>query len=327
MVVKPILKSSFGAGAALLIAALGYGLWLAAHPSLPPFQGQAEARVINVAAKIPGRILRVNVQEGDTVKAGDVLVEIDIPELNAKLAQVKAQRDAAKAKSRLVDEGARSEQIRAAEAQYKRAKALSSLAKRSYARVHSLYKEGLVSSQKHDEARASRDNAINAELAAKSQYDMALTGSRNDEKAAAAALAEQAEKGVAEVSSLASEAKVLAPRSGEVSRIMLEAGELTSAGFPLVTLVDRSDQWAVFNIREDELPRIEVGAILKADIPAIGKKGVDFKVFFINPRADYATWRSTRQSRGYDMRTFEVRARPVGELTALRPGMSVIVQR
>ena len=327
MSLTPRIKKILWAVLFIAIAFVLYGLWMAAHPTLPPFQGQMEARVINVSAKISGRIEKVLVKEGDTVKADDVLLEIATPEINAKLGQVKAQSEAAQAKSRLVNEGARSEQVEAAKAQFKRAKAQATLAKKSFARIDSLFKEGLVSAQKHDEARAALDNATNAELAAKSQYDIAVTGARADEKVAAAALASQAKEGVAEVQSLANEAKVRAPRAGEVSRIVLEAGEVTGAGFPLVTLIDLNDQWAIFNIREDEMQQIKMGGKLNATIPALSDKAVEFQIYFISPRADYATWRSTKQSSGYDMRTFEVRARPVTPVEGLRPGMSVLVAR
>ena len=327
MSLTPRLKKILLALLFIAILVVLYGLWLAAHPTLPPFQGQMEARVINVSAKISGRIEKVLVREGETVRADDVLLEIATPEINAKLGQVKAQSEAALAKSRLVNEGARHEQIDTAKAQYQRAKAQAILAKKSFTRVNSLFKEGLISAQKHDEARAALDNALNAELAAKSQYDMAVTGARADEKLAAAALANQAQEGVAEVQSLAREAKVRAPRDGEVSRIVLEAGEVTGAGFPLVTLIDLTDQWAIFNIREDEMQQIKMGGKLNAIIPALSERIVEFQIYYISPRADYATWRSTKQSSGYDMRTFEVRARPVGVVEGLRPGMSVLVKR
>ena len=188
-------------------------------------------------------------------------------------------------------------------------------------------KEGLVSAQKFDEAKAALDTARGLTRAAQSVYDMALTGSREDEKRAAEALARQAASGVAEVQSLASESLVRAPRQGEVTRVVLHEGEVTPAGFPLVTLLDHSDKWVVFNIREDELAEIKVGTELKAKVPALGVDNVAFTVYWINPRADYATWRSTRQSTGYDVRTFEVRARPLEPMHDLRPGMSVIVDR
>lgn len=309
-----------------VVGAIAGGLWMAANPPKAPLQGQADARVIEVAPKIAGRIAEVLVQEGDMVKAGDILARIDIPELTAKLEQVKAQEAAAQAKARLVDEGARKEQIAAAKAQYERALSGEILAQKTFRRVDTLYKEGLVSAQKHDEARAGLDNARNLMRAAKSQYEMAVTGAREDEKIAAQALARQAQEGVAEVTSLSNEAQLKAPRAGEVSRVVLHAGEVTPAGFPLVTLIDHNDKWVTFNIREDELAGISVGTVLKARIPALNKTA-DFKVYWLSPRADYATWRSTRQSTGYDVRTFEVRARSAEDLKDLRPGMSVLVDR
>lgn len=309
-----------------IVGMIAGGLWMAANPPKAPLQGQAEARVIEVAPKIAGRIAEVLVQEGDMVKAGDILARIDIPELTAKLEQVKAQQAAAQAKARLVDEGARKEQIAAAKAQYERALSGEILAQKTFKRVDTLYKEGLVSAQKHDEARAGLDNAHNLMRAAKSQYEMAVTGAREDEKVAAQALARQAKEGVAEVTSLSNEAQLKAPRAGEVSRIVLHAGEVTPAGFPLVTLIDHNDKWVTFNIREDELAGVSVGTVFKARIPALNKTA-EFKVYWLSPRADYATWRSTRQSTGYDIRTFEVRARSTQELKDLRPGMSVLVDR
>ena len=151
-------------------------------------------------------------------------------------------------------------------------------------------------------------------------------GARVEDKTAAKALVDQARGGVSEVSSLASESIVKAPAAGEVTRIVMEEGEVAPAGFPLVLVTDLSDKWVVFNIREDELPGVEVGTILKGFIPAVNRT-VDLKVNWINPRGEYAVWRATRQSTGYDLRTFEVRARPVEELPALRPGMTVIVER
>lgn len=321
----PLKVLAIGAGV-VVCGLISSGLWIASHPPVAPLQGQVEARIIEVAPKIAGRIAAVHVREGDTVRAGDVLADIDIPELTAKLGQVKAQQAAAEARSRLVEEGARTEQIDAARAQYERAAAGLNLARKSFARVHTLFTEGLVSAQKHDEAQAALENALNQTRAAKSQFDMARNGARSDEKVAALALAQQAAEGVAEVTSLAAEAELRAPRAGEVSRIVLHAGEVTPAGFALVTLIDHADKWVTFNVREDELKSLTVGARIEGDVPALGRK-IAFEVYWISPRADYATWRSTRQSTGYDVRTFEVRARPVQSDVHLRPGMSVLVAR
>lgn len=321
---KPVLLSA-AAVACLLV--LGVGFWMGTHPSEEPLYGVMQAKTVDVAAKVTGRVETLPVHEGDTVSAGQLLMTLDIPEVEAKLKEVEALKSAATARQSLVDEGARPQEIRAAKAQMQRAQAGQELAQKTFNRVHALYREGLISKQKHDEALAQKKSADELLAAAKEQYDIALTGARTQEKQAATALTAQATGGVEQVESLVKEKNVTSPIASEISRIYVEIGEVAAAGLPLATLVDLSDQWAVFNIREDDLPKITKGAVLSAEIPALNAKNVQFKVYFINPRGDYATWRATRQSSGYDLRTFEVRARPVQPVSDLRPGMSVIVKR
>lgn len=321
---KPVLLSA-AAVACLLV--LGVGFWMGTHPSEEPLYGVMQAKTVDVAAKVTGRVETLPVHEGDTVSAGQLLMTLDIPEVEAKLKEVEALKSAATARQSLVDEGARPQEIRAAKAQMQRAQAGQELAQKTFNRVHALYREGLISKQKHDEALAQKKSADELLAAAKEQYDIALTGARTQEKQAATALTAQATGGVEQVESLVKEKNVTSPIASEISRIYVEIGEVAAAGLPLATLVDLSDQWAVFNIREDDMPKITKGAVLSAGIPALNAKNVQFKVYFINPRGDYATWRATRQSSGYDLRTFEVRARPVQPVSDLRPGMSVIVNR
>lgn len=321
---KPVLLSA-AAVACLLV--LGVGFWMGTHPSEEPLYGVMQAKTVDVAAKVTGRVETLPVHEGDTVSAGQLLMTLDIPEVEAKLKEVEALKSAATARQSLVDEGARPQEIRAAKAQMQRAQAGQELAQKTFNRVHALYREGLISKQKHDEALAQKKSADELLAAAKEQYDIALTGARKQEKQAATALTAQATGGVEQVESLVKEKNVTSPIASEISRIYVEIGEVAAAGLPLATLVDLSDQWAVFNIREDDMPKITKGAVLSAEIPALNAKNVQFKVYFINPRGDYATWRATRQSSGYDLRTFEVRARPVQPVSDLRPGMSVIVNR
>lgn len=321
---KPVLLSA-AAVACLLV--LGVGFWMGTHPSEEPLYGVMQAKTVDVAAKVTGRVETLPVHEGDTVSAGQLLMTLDIPEVEAKLKEVEALKSAASARQSLVDEGARPQEIRAAKAQMQRAQAGQELAQKTFNRVHALYREGLISKQKHDEALAQKKSADELLAAAKEQYDIALTGARTQEKQAATALTAQAIGGVEQVESLVKEKNVTSPIASEISRIYVEIGEVAAAGLPLATLVDLSDQWAVFNIREDDMPKITKGAVLSAEIPALNAKNVQFKVYFINPRGDYATWRATRQSSGYDLRTFEVRARPVQPVSDLRPGMSVIVNR
>lgn len=315
-----------GAFFAGIAAFLGWGVWEATHPAPVPLQGMVDARTISISAKVPGRLAELKVREGDVLKAGDTVAVIAIPEIEAKLVQVKAQERAAQARENLANTGARVQEKDAARADWERAKAALALASKTYERVDALYREGLIPAQRHDEATAQLAAARKVTEAAAAKLSAVDEGARVEDKTAAKALVDQARGGVSEVSSLASESIVKAPAAGEVTRIVMEEGEVAPAGFPLVLVTDLSDKWVVFNIREDELPGVEVGTVLKGFIPAVNRT-VDLKVNWINPRGEYAVWRATRQSTGYDLRTFEVRARPVEELPALRPGMTVIVER
>lgn len=313
--------------AMVLIGFIAWGLWQASRPVTPPLQGQMEARTIDVAAKVTGRIVKKLVSEGADVKAGQILVELALPELDAKLAGIEAQRTAAQARQTLVDEGARPQEIAAAKAEWARAEAGAVLAGKTHARLQALYSEGLVAAQRYDEAKAQWTSAVELSRAAEAKYQIVKLGARTAEKTAAAALTTQAGDGVKEVSLLAAERNVVSPIAAQVERVVFGLGELAPAGYPLVTLVDLSDQYAKFNLREEDLPGVTIGSVFEARVPALGERKLRLRVYYISPRGDYATWRSTRQSSGYDMRSFEVRARPETPDPQLRPGMSVLVDR
>ncbi|MFN7573100.1 MAG: HlyD family secretion protein [Betaproteobacteria bacterium] len=309
----------------VVLAFIGWGLWLAYRPVPVPLQGQVEALTLNIAPKVSARIATLTVREGQNVAAGAVLATLDSPEVRAKQTQADAAQAAADARRDLVDAGARADDIRAAKAMWDKAAAAAELAEKTFRRIDALYKEGLVSLQRHDEAQANAKAASETVRAAQAQYEIAASGARPQEKRAAGALARQAAGGVAEIDAIARDLVLTAPRSGQIDKVVLHAGELAAAGFPVLTLVDLTDLWVVFNVREDDFSGIRMGAALDANVPALGNAAVRLTIDTIAPRGDYATWRATRQSSGYDVRTFEVRARPQTPVDGLRPGMSVLV--
>jgi HlyD family secretion protein len=313
--------------AVLVIGFIAWGLWLAARPVPVPMQGLVEARSFSVVSKLTARIESLAAREGDSVKAGAVLARLDSPEVRARVQQAEAAQAVADANRNLVQLGARAEDVRAVRANFDKAEAAAQLAQTTAQRINALYRDGLVSQQRNDEATNNARAALETARAARAQLDVALTGARPEEKQAAQARARQAAGGVAEVGAAADEALVRAPVAGEVETVVLHVGELAPAGVPIMTLVDLSDIWAVFNVREDEFSGIAMGTELAGRVPALDNRSVKLKIDFISPRGDYATWRATRQSSGYDIRTFEVRARPVAPVEGLRPGMSVLVDR
>ncbi len=307
-----------------ILGFIGWGIWQSLHPAPVPLQGMVDATTVSVSAKIPGRLVRLNVHEGDVVKPGDLVAEIAIPEISAKLAQVRAQEQAAQAKEDMANTGARIQEKEAAEADYERARAALTLAQKSFNRVDALYREGLISAQRHDEVSAQLAAAREITTAAAAKLSAVREGARKEEKAAAKALVAQAAGGVSEVESLAGEGLVKSPVAGEVTRLVMQTGEVIPAGFPIIMLTDLNDQWVTFNVREEELASLSKGTKLNAWLPAL-KRNVTLEVYWLNPRGSYATWRATRQNSGYDLRSFEVRARPTAPVEGMRPGMSAIV--
>ncbi len=315
------------AGAGVAAALLVVGLWLSFRPAPVILEGEVEATEIDVAAKVPGRVDAVAVKLGQTVARGDLLFTLESPELRAKLAQAEGARDAAGALRRKADTGARQEEIRAAEQQWLRAKAAAELADVTLERVERLHQDGVVPRQRRDEAEAQARAARAAAASAQAMHEMAVAGAREEDKAAAAAVAAQAGGAVSEVEAYLAETRIEAPQAGEVAALLIDAGEIAPAGFPVVTLVDLNDIWVVFQIREDLLAGIGLGTELTGRVPALGNREVTFKVDYLAALGAYATWRATSASAGFDLKTFEIRARPVAPVPGLRPGMSVIVPR
>lgn len=311
-------------------AVLGFvvwGFWRASQPPAPYFQGQMEAREADIAPKVTARIARVAVTEGQQIQPGDLLVEMDSPEVRAKLAQAEAAKAAAQAVSDKAQHGARPQEVQMARLNWQRAQAGAELAHTSYQRVQSLYDQGLVSAQKRDEAHTQwRANAAQAE-AARAQYDMAASGARAEDKAAAAAQVRQVDGVVAEVQAAEAETQLRSPVGGEVAKVLAKEGELSPQGVAVVTVVDLRDQWVVLNVREDQLQRFALKSRFTGRLPALGGREAEFEVTYLGVLPDFATWRTTRGSQGFDARTFEVRARPAAPIDGARPGMSVVVQQ
>lgn len=289
-------------------------------------QGQVEVSEYRVSSKVPGRILEIRVKEGDYVNVGDTLAILDAPEVRAKMTQAQSAENAAAAMDEMANNGARQEQVRGAFAVLQQAKAGLEIAQKSYNRVQRLYDEGVMTAQKRDETFANY-KALEAQVkAAQSQYDMARNGARTEEKKAAAAQVNRAKGAVAEVNSYIHETMQIAQMAGEVSDVYPKVGELVGTGSPIMSVSLMNDIWGTFNVREDQLDGMKVGSIVTAFVPAF-KKEIRMKVYYIKDQGSYAVWKATKSNGQYDLKTFEVKARPMDKLEGLRPGMSLILKR
>lgn len=319
-----ILLAVLGLTAVVAIVAI-IGLFAFGHAD-EEIQGEVEVSEYRVSSKVPGRILELRVKEGDYVKVGDTLAILDAPEVEAKMTQAQSVQNAAAAMSEMAQNGARQQQIQGAYELWQQAKAGLEIAKKSYERVQRLYDEGVMSAQKRDEALA-QYKALEAQAkAAKSQYDLALEGARKEEKKAAAAQVSQAQGAVQEVKSYERELVQVAQMEGEVSSVFPKVGELVGTGSPIMSISVMNDMWGTFNVREDLLKNMKVGDEILAYSPAFDKD-IKMKVFYIKDQGSYAVWKATKSNGQYDLKTFEVKARPAEKVEGLRPGMSLIVKK
>ena len=320
---KNILLAIAGFVVVVIIVALIGILALGREPNV--IQGQVEVTEYRVSSKVPGRILELRVKEGDFVKAGDTLAIIDAPDIRAKMEQARSAENAAAALELKAQNGVRKEQIQGAFSVLQQAKAGFDIAEKSYNRIQRLFDEGVVSAQKRDEVYANY-KAMEAQVkAAQSQYDMAVNGARLEDKMAAAAQVGRAKGAVQEVNSYIHETVQVAQMEGEVSDIYPKVGELVGTGSPIMSIAVMNDMWGTFNVREDQLNDMQVGAEFTAYVPAF-KKDVKMKVYYLKDQGSYAVWKATKANGQYDLKTFEVKARPVEKLDGLRPGMSLIIK-
>ena len=309
-------------GVVIIVALIGF-LALDRDPNV--IQGQVEVTEYRVSSKVPGRILEIRVKEGDYVKVGDTLAILDAPEVRAKMEQARSAESAAAALELKAQNGARKEQIQGAFSVLQQAKAGYEIAEKSYQRIQRLFDEGVVSAQKRDEVYANY-KAMEAQMkAAQSQYDMAVNGARMEDKLAAAAQVGRARGAVNEVNSYIHETVQTAQMEGEVSDIYPKVGELVGTGSPIMSISVMDDMWGTFNVREDQLSDMQVGSEFSAFVPAFNKE-IKMKVYYLKDQGSYAVWKATKANGQYDLKTFEVKARPIDKLEGLRPGMSLILK-
>ncbi len=288
-------------------------------------QGEVEVSEYRVSSKVPGRILELRVKEGDYVHVGDTLAILDAPEVRAKKTQAQSAEDAAAAMSDMARAGARQEQVSGAYQLWQQAKAGLEIAQKTYERVQRLYDEGVMTAQKRDEALANYKALQAQEKAAKSQYDMAMNGARQQEKRAAQAQVTRARGAVQEVQSYLRETVQISNVEGEVSSIYPRVGELVGTGSPIMSISVMSDLWGTFNVREDKLNGLKIGDTFTAFVPAFNKE-LKMKVFYIKDEGSFAVWKATKANGQYDLKTFEVKARPEEVFEGLRPGMSLVIK-
>ena len=305
----------------IVLAIVGF---LFLTPPAEIIEGQAEATSVRVSGKLPGRVVEFYVGEGDDVRQGDTLVHIHSSLAEAKLMQAEGMKQVATSQNQKVDAGTRKQIVQAAYDLWQQAVAAKTIAEKTYKRMDTLNKEGVISDQKRDEAQAVYKAASASESAARSQYDLALAGAQREDKEAAAAMVNVAQGGVLEVEALLEDQYLTSPCDGQIESIYPHVGELVSMGAPIMSVLRLDDKWITFNVREEYLNDMTMGKEIDIMIPALDNKETKAKIFYIGDLGSYATWHATKSTGDWDSRTFQIKARTLDAIPALRPGMTII---
>ena len=303
-----------------IVVALSLFYLLRPEPLL--VQGEADATRLDIAARVDGRVKEVPVERGQNVAAGAVLVRIDNPETVAKLEQMRAAKTVAEAQLANVLVGTRVETIAARKAELERAQAALVLAQKTFDRTRTLTEQGNSPQSRLDQMTDSLHESERAVDQAQSAYDQAINGYTKEERAISRANVEKANADIQSVQSIIDQLAVYAPVASQVYQRNVEPGEYVSPGVPLVTLIDLADVWIHFDLREDLVKTLKVGDRFDVRIPALGDRSITVEVKLIATKGEYASWRATRATGDFDLRTFSIRAYPVQPVPDLRPGMS-----
>lgn len=308
----------------LMLILIALAVLFRAHNQYLLLQGEVDAPEVIVASKAKGRVIERHIERGDDVKAGQLMITLDSPELNAQVAALEAAKAQAQAQLDLSIHGTREESIRNLQAILSQAQAQASNATKDYQRLSAVANKGYVSANELDSARSRRDVAVQQAKAAQAELDEAKNGDRIELREKYRAALQQAEQQLIELKVQQQDLQVKAPVDGEVGPIPAEVGELFNANSPLATLIRLPEAYFVYNLREDILADIRKGDRITITVPALGNKEVEAEVRYIAPMGDYATKRATRATGDFDLKTFEVRLYPTSQIEGLRPGMSAL---
>jgi HlyD family secretion protein len=285
-------------------------------------QGEVDATRLDIAARVDGRVGEIPVARGQDVAAGAVLVKIDNPETIAKHQQSLAAKVVAEAQLANINAGTRAEVIAARKAALERAQASVVLAQKTYDRTSQLAEHGNAPQARLDQATDTLHEGQRAVDQAQSPYEQAVNGYTREEREIAVASVQKAVADIAAVQSIIDQMVIYAPVASQVYKRNIEPGEYVSPGVPLVTLIDLGDMWIHFDLREDLVKTLKVGDRFGVRIPALADRRITVEVKLIATKGEYASWRATRATGEFDLRTFSIRAYPVDKVPELRPGMS-----
>ncbi|OTG61273.1 RND transporter [Acinetobacter sp. ANC 4204] len=308
----------------LVLGVIAFGLWKAyQQPKTVDIQGRVEAETLHISTKVPSRIEEIYVHDGQKVTKNQELVRLYSPEVDAKKQQALASLQAALALQSTADRGSQEENIASLYANWQALKAQQNLAQTTYQRGANLYQQGVISRQRRDEMHAAAQSATQMTEAAYQQYERAQRGSTPQQKSSADAQVQIAKAAVAEANALEAETKLLSPINGTVSKTYGKPSELVAMGVPIVSIIQDRELWVSLNVREDQYANIYQAKQIQGFIPALNLNA-NFDIKSIDAEGEFATIKTTRQTGGYDIRSFKLHLTPAQDIPDLKVGMSVL---
>ncbi len=275
------------------------------------FEGKIERDQLSVTTKIPGKVQRILVEEGQFVQKGDTLLILELPEVDAKSIQAQGALETAQAQYEMTLKGATDGQLIQLNAKVDGLKEQYDFAKKSLDRMRNLLQDSLVSQQKYDEVYAKYQGAKNQYLAAQAELADVKHGARIEQQKMALGQKERAMGAVSEVSVAAKERFVLAPQDMTVETINLKVGELALAGYSLVSGYMEEGTYFRVTVPESKVKDFAKGSQKDITIPYLDNKTVTAVVETIKPLSSYANISTAYPDFEQQETLFEIRLKPV----------------
>jgi HlyD family secretion protein len=288
--------------------------------------GVVRVTEVRVEPEVNGQLVSIAVEKGTHVHAGDVLAKLSAVELTAQADQARAALASAIANRNNVYAGVRREQVDSLKAAIAKASARLDYVQAQLKRTSTLESQSFESQQALDQAESDAASARADVTEAQANYDAAVAGPTQEERAIADAQVQAAAAAVAVLERRLEKMVLRAPADGVVSVIAAEVGENVRTGQPILMVEAAGKQWLSFNVREDHLSGLTVGETI--GVARNGAAGpIKAVITELRPLGVFATWQAERVIGDHDRNTLRLRLDPQGETTGLEPGMTVWIDK
>jgi HlyD family secretion protein len=310
----------------ILVAACASGYLLLRSDPPAPITGFVRATEIRLAPEVGGQLASIKVEKGARVRAGDVVAELSALDLTATVAQARAALDAATASRNNVYAGVRAEQVAGLAAEIAKARSKLDYVRAQLTRVATLARSDFASQQALDQA-TNDVAAAKADVAeAEANHAAAVAGPTKEERLIADAQVQAAAAALGVLERHLGKTVLRSPVDGVVSVIVAEIGENVRTGRPVLAIAANGQQWLSFNAREDFLRGLTVGTTVEVARAGTGET-IPAVVTELRPLGAFATWQAERAVGDHDRNTLRLRLDPQGDVSGLKPGMTVWLSR